>query len=398
MARTSDYIYWRGDIPFSISPVNEADEYLICMIGMLDLRPVVPEDGTYIPIRRALELYCSGGGEMELGALTSSTLVPTILSIQKAERFADVMLSGFRLHISDEEGIQFAALTVRMPGGKHYVTFRGTDDTLVGWRENFMLTIETPVPAQKEAAEYLRWAAENYPGQLVVAGHSKGGNLAVYAASAVEEEVQSRVEKVISFDGPGFRPEFLEDPGYRRIRGKIRNLLPQHTMVGALMFRDAEYSIVKSDALFFGAHDAFNWEVEPNGAFVREADRSPASKAFDQAMKAVLEGMSVPERREFIEQLFGTLGAGGATTITEIADRKVWEVMHTLVSVTKEPEVKKMALDALEQVARDYLNEKGKSMSVLRLANLFKGRKKEDEDGGEAGEGTEPSADGWYDD
>ena len=395
MARTSDYIYWRGDIPFSISPVNEADEYLICMIGMLDLRPVVPEDGTYIPIRRALELYCSGGGEMELGALTSSTLVPTILSIQKAERFADVMLSGFRLHISDEEGIQFAALTVRMPGGKHYVTFRGTDDTLVGWRENFMLTIETPVPAQKEAAEYLRWAAENYPGQLVVAGHSKGGNLAVYAASVAEEEIQSRIGKILNLDGPGFMPEFLENPGYRRIRGKIRTVVPQHTMVSSLLFRDSEIAVVKSNAQFLSAHNGFTWEVDGRGNFVRMGDRSPASKAFDQAMKTVLESMSVQERADFIDQMFGTLAAGGAATITDVTDRKVWEVMRTMLSLVKEPEVKKMALDSLEEVTKDYLAEKGKAVPLLKLPNLFKRREKADTPGD--GEPAPAEETGWYD-
>jgi hypothetical protein len=252
--------------------------------------------------------------------------------------------------------------------------------------------VESPVQAQEDAAEYLRWAAKTYPGQLVVAGHSKGGNLAVYSSSVVEEEIQSRIEKVLSLDGPGFQESFLESPGYRRIRSKIRSLVPQHSMVGCLLFQDAECAVVKSDALFFGAHDGFNWEVDPKGTFARLKDRSPASKAFDQAMKAVLESMDTDERRDFIEQLFNTLGAGGATTISDIADRKVWEVMRTLISLTKEPEVKKMALDALEEVTRDYLTEKGKSLSMLKLTGLFRKGQKEDEE-----EPAVPAENGWYD-
>ena len=103
MAVTKDYMYWRGDVPFSVAPVTEADEFLICMMGMFDLRHVVPEDGTYISMRRALELYLANGGDLSLGALTSDTVAPSVLSIQKSERFADVMLSGYRIHVSPAE-------------------------------------------------------------------------------------------------------------------------------------------------------------------------------------------------------------------------------------------------------------------------------------------------------
>lgn len=395
MAVTKDYIYWRGDVPFSTAPVSEADEFLICMMGMFDLRNVVPEDGSYISMRRALELYLANGGDLSLGALTSDQIAPSVLSLQKSERYADVMLSGYRIHVSPAENEQFSALTVRLPGGRHYVTFRGTDDTIVGWKENFMLTVQKEVPAQHDAADYLRWAAQTYPGQLVVAGHSKGGNLAVYSVSAVEEEVQSRVEKIINLDGPGFLPEFLETPGYRRIKGKIRTIVPQHTMVSSLLFRDSEIAVVKSDAQFLNAHNGFTWEVDGRGSFVRMGDRSPASKAFDQAMKTVLESMSVEDRGAFIDQMFGTLAAGGAVTITEVTDRKVWEVMRTMLSLVKEPEVKKMALDSLEEVTRDYLAEKGKSSPLFKLPSLFHRKEKTEADGSaEAGPAKEEFD--WY--
>ena len=395
MAVTKDYMYWRGDVPFSVAPVTEADEFLICMMGMFDLRHVVPEDGTYISMRRALELYLANGGDLSLGALTSDTVAPSVLSIQKSERFADVMLSGYRLHVSPAENEQFSALTVRLPGGKHYITFRGTDDTIVGWKENFLLSVRDEVPAQRDAADYLRWAAETYPGQLVVAGHSKGGNLAVYASSVAEEEIQGRIEKILNLDGPGFMPEFLEKPGYRRIRGKIRTVVPQHTMVSSLLFRDSEVAVVKSNAQFLSAHNGFTWEVDGRGNFVRMGDRSPASKAFDQAMKTVLESMSVQERADFIDQMFGTLAAGGAATITDVTDRKVWEVMRTMLSLVKEPEVKKMALDSLEEVTKDYLAEKGKAVPLLKLPNLFKRREKADTPGD--GEPAPAEETGWYD-
>ncbi|MBQ1524404.1 MAG: DUF2974 domain-containing protein [Firmicutes bacterium] len=149
-----------------------------------------------------------------------------------------------------------------------------------------------------------------------------------------------------------------------------------------------------TNAQFLSAHNGFTWEVDGRGNFVRMGDRSPASKAFDQAMKTVLESMSVQERADFIDQMFGTLAAGGAATITDVTDRKVWEVMRTMLSLVKEPEVKKMALDSLEEVTKDYLAEKGKAVPLLKLPNLFKRREKADAPGD--GEPAPAEETGWY--
>ena len=394
MATILDYLDWRGDVPFSAAGVSEADAYLLCKAGTPDLRGIVPEDGTYIPLRRAMELYKARGGETDLGLLTSDKIVPALLDMAEKRRYEDVMLTGYRLQVSEANNEQFSALTLRLPGGRHWVTFRGTDDTIVGWKENLLMTVMDAVPAQEAAADYLRWAAETYPGALTVAGHSKGGNMAVYAAASAEEDVQRRIDRVVNIDGPGFLESFLLSEGYVNIRSRVRTFLPQYTMVGSLLYQDSDCAVVKSSALFFAAHDGFTWEVDPAGSFVRCEDLSPASRAYERTMKELLTGMTLAQRREFIEEFFGTLTATGAVTLTDLTDRKLREILRTARALNQEPGVHKLVSDALELMARGYLTEKGKTLPRLRLPGPFS--RKQREETAPAEDAGPPEENDWY--
>ena len=391
MANILDYLTWRGDVPVSAVGINEADEYLLCKIGTLDLRGIVPEDGTYVPLRRAAEDYKARGGETYLGLLSSARIVPAVLAMAEMRRYGEIMLSGYRLKISEENNEQFSALTLRLPGGRHYVTFRGTDDTIVGWKEDLLLTVMDTVPAQADAADYLRWAAETYHGPLTVAGHSKGGNLAMYAAAAAEESVRQRIDRVLNIDGPGFLESFLLSSGFAEMQSKIHTLMPQYAIVGSLLYQGADCSIVKSSA-YLASHDGFTWEVEPPGNFVRCKERSPASKAYERTMKEILTGMTLDERRAFIEEFFGTLTATGAVTLTDLTDRKLREILRTAKALNQEPGVHKLVLDTLELMIRGYVAEKGKTLPRLRLPGPFR-RKKEPE---APADPEAPAENEWY--
>ncbi len=391
MADIQDYLNWRGDVPFSAAELNEADAYLLCKAGTPDLRGIVPEDGTYIPLRRAMELYKARGGETDLGVLTSERIVPALLDMAGRRRYEDIMLTGYRLQVSEADNEQFSALTLRLPGGAHWVTFRGTDDTIVGWKENLLMTVMDAIPAQEAAADYLRWAAETYPGVLTAAGHSKGGNMAVYAAAKAEEEVQRRIDRVLNIDGPGFLESFLLSAGYANIQSRIRTFMPQHALVGSLLYHGSDCVIVKS-SVFFSAHDGFTWEVEPSGRFVRCEELSPANRAYERTMKELLAGMTLAQRREFIEEFFGTLSATGAVTLTDLTDRKLREVLRTAKSLNQEPGVHKLVLETLELMIRAYVSEKSKALPKLRLPGPFRRKS-----GTEVPEEPEASAeDEWY--
>ena len=350
-----DYLDWRGDLPFAVSPFNEVDNYIVAKIGCCDFDGVVPESAEHIRIGDALDAYFSRGGADYFGALASSKLAPALRRLPETPRFRDLTLSGFVRRALPERTEQFSALTVSIPDGTHYVSYRGTDDTLYAWKEDCMMALSGAVPAQRDAADYLAWAASAYDGMLRVGGHSKGGNLAVYAAAEVNPAVQDHIGIIYNNDGPGFAAEFLRSPGYLRVRGKIHTLLPQFSIVGTLLEQDeARVSVVRSCRFGVAAHDGFNWGVRGT-SFLRCSDMSRSSRAFDTTMEQILAQMSMDERREFIETLFRLLTASGAETITDINGRRLRKALAIGRGMAKEKTVSRFVLDVLELTVREYV-------------------------------------------
>ncbi len=376
MANIMDYIAWRGDVPFETSPLNEVDEYLISIIGLLDFEGIVPADGAYIPLPEAAERYFSAGGETLLGALTSRQVAPAFRAMAAAPRYTGLALTGFRQDLNEANGEQFSALTVRLPDGRHCITFRGTDDTVVGWKENFMLTVMDALPSQLSALEYLNWAASVYDGPLLLLGHSKGGNLAIYAAAKTEPDVKVRIERIFNSDGPGFLPEFLDTPEFLAVRDKICTLVPEHSMIGILLYPAAEFQIVKSGIFLSGSHDGFTWEVTPPGQFTRCDELSATSRTFDRAVKKLLNDRTPEEWRACIEECFGVLSDAGVETLTDLTEKQLGEKLLTIRSLIKDPALQDLFSDTFSAFVREYFSEHSSVLSAL----LAPGRSRREKD------------------
>ena len=137
-----DYLDWRGDLPFSVSPFNEIDNYIVAKIGCCDFDGIVPEDAQAVPIGEALDTYFAAvGADVRFGVLCSAKLAPLLRRLPETPRFRDLTLSGFVRRALPERTEQFSALTVSIPDGTHYVSFRGTDDTLYAWKEDCMMAL-----------------------------------------------------------------------------------------------------------------------------------------------------------------------------------------------------------------------------------------------------------------
>ena len=185
-------------------------------------------------------------------------------------------------------------------------------------------------------------------------GHSKGGNLAVYAAASVPAEVQARITAVYNNDGPGFDEAFLASEGYRRIAPRIITLLPQYSIVGTLLTQAESCTIVKSSKPGVAAHDGFNWEVLGT-AFLRCEHLSRRSRAFDETMQEMLQRMDQSERAEFIDTFFDLLCADGAVTLTDINEHKLRSALELGRELRKEKTVQRFAVDAAEQMLKEYV-------------------------------------------
>ena len=244
MAVIFDYLDWRGDLGFQIDPANEVDYYMISKIGCPDLTGFVPAEAREVALPEVVDAYRALKGNDPLGVATSRQVLKSFYRLPAVPRFQSLTLSGFRRTNNQENIEQFSALTVRIPGGPRFVTFRGTDDNIVAWKENFCMSVMETIPAQEDALNYLRWAMDAFDGDMIVCGHSKGGNLAVYASSMLPEELQARITAVYDFDGPGFQDAFLKNEGYLRILPKVHSLIPQNAIVGALLSKKNEPEII----------------------------------------------------------------------------------------------------------------------------------------------------------
>ena len=327
MASLFDYLDWRGDLRFSDVGVNEVDNLIFSQISYIDFADIVPSDPSEdaISLQDAMRQYLRRhrGEKAYLGKLVPSDILSLSAKAAKCRRFSSVKLCGYVNDIDKERQTQFSAITFRLESGIGFVAYRGTDDTLVGWKENFNMSFLQPVPAQRSATEYLERIAAALPEHALYAGgHSKGGNLAVYAAVTASPSVKERLLSVFNNDGPGFSRDFIDSIEYRNISGKIRTIVPQSSVVGMLLEHEEVYEVVKSNASGLLQHNAFSWEVL-GGAFIHLDTVSGESKLLDSALKEWLGGMSVAEREEFVDSLYETLSATDAKTLTELTAEKL---------------------------------------------------------------------------
>lgn len=351
MANTLDYIDWRGDLSFEAAPVNEIDKYIFACIGKPDYTGIIPADNNPVSIKYAVDGYfASHGDDDKLGLIASAKTLPMLKKAAVSRRYEGVRISGFINKIVVEKTEQFSALTVQADG-INYISFRGTDDTLVGWKENCELAVLDSVPAQRDALAYLEWAADTYKGPLVVCGHSKGGNLAIYAASLASPEVQDRIIAVYSYDGPGFRSEFLEDIGYKRIADKVTTVVPYKSIVGMLLTQAGRLDVIQTETAGVTGHDGFTWDVCRDG-FIHAPELSDMSKVFRTSIAETLSTMDTEDRRELVEEIFDVLGSTGAFTLSEFSDQNLRQAFELAKNFRKAGELREFMMKLVEKSLR----------------------------------------------
>lgn len=321
MANLMDYLDWRGDLTFSQAPFNEVDNLILSELSYADFQGLVPgvDEGAGVVLRDAAARFFAGGRDK---ALRSSVLVPEQIpamleKMRASARFGDLLLSCCEEHLDEARYEQFAALTVELPGRAAYLSFRGTDDTLVGWKEDFDMALLDTVPSQKRAADYVKRAAKRYRGwKLYLGGHSKGGNLAVYSAVNCAKPIQNRLIAVYNNDGPGFRETLTSREEHRRIADRIHTILPRSSVVGLLMEHEEAFTVVDSTQVGVLQHDGFSWRVR-GPEFVRMDDLTGV-ETNDKALKEWVNSLNQEQREKFADALFEVLSASGAATLAEL--------------------------------------------------------------------------------
>lgn len=263
-------------------------------------------------------------------------------------RFRDLLIYDHAAAFDEARDLQFAATTYVCPGHFAYVGFRGTDTTLTGWREDFNMAYQAPVEAQALAARYLAAAGADsrLPETLLVGGHSKGGNLAEYAALTAAPEVQQRIARLYNHDGPGFKAGLFTAADYEPLAGRMTKQVPADSMVGILMESFMPVEVVQATGRGFEQHSVFRWVVEGADGEVRDAETarnvSGAWKAFAklpalpertqrraEALDRWLASLGSSEREAMVNALFAALKAAGITDASQLFEGgREWAILR----------------------------------------------------------------------
>ena len=330
MGTVYDYLTWRGDLSFRAVPFCEVDSLILSMFSYLDMQDIVPglEEEGDISVWAASKAFLArypDPKKTKMGVLIPKDIVKMMRAMRSTKRFGTLKMSGFVNMIDPETELQFSAVTFQMSDGTAVVTYRGTDDTLVGWKEDMNMCFLPVVPAQVKALEYLNAVSQKCSGKIIVTGHSKGGNLAVYAAVHADAAIRERIISVYSNDGPGFGKNILDEPEYVEIRPRIVNLVPQSSVVGMLLEHDENFTVVKSrQKSGLLQHNGLSWEILGN-SFVHLKDVTPDSRKLDRTVNQWIRDMTPEQREEFAEAVYQLFSVDGAQTLTDlVAARKKW--------------------------------------------------------------------------
>lgn len=239
----------------------------------------------------------------------------------ESKRFGDMKCIYCADHICMESETQFMAVTCVFPDGSVKVLYRGTDETIIGWKEDFNMAFQHPIPGQAASQLYLEQVAEHISGDFDLIGHSKGGNLAVYAAMHVSDRVQNRIGKIYNLDGPGFRTEVYSMGCFEKIADKIIKIIPRSSIVGMLLENHGEYQVVDSKNIGFLQHDPFSWLVDRiDFAYAKQIDES--QRIMDENLNTWIMSLPKEEVESFVNTLYQIVAASEATDL--ISFTKNW--------------------------------------------------------------------------
>jgi hypothetical protein len=241
--------------------------------------------------------------------------------LANCKRFSNLKLYGYIQEIDNKETKQFSSLAIELKEGLYYIAFSGTDDTITGWKEDFNMQFMSFIPAQKAALKYLNKYMNTLKGQFILGGHSKGGNLAIYAASKCFYTKKQKIINIYNNDGPGFNKKIIESSAYKKIEDKIIRFVPESSVVGLLFNHTGQLNIVKSSQVGIFQHDAFSWKTSKT-EFVECKALSNESKIINESLKSWVLQMTENEQKEFINSLFEILESTEATTLTELVFEK----------------------------------------------------------------------------
>ena len=358
MGNIMDYISWRGDLSFAQSPFNEVDNLILACFSYVNLDGIPAVSGQKgIELKKLVKEFKKLHTIKELEADKSFIrLAPFMMfEMAKSVRFGNCVIRNYVNEIVTEAEQQFSAVEIVLDDGTSYISFRGTDDTIIGWKEDFNLSTGV-VPAQERAVEYMQRISDKAYGMLRAGGHSKGGNLAIYG-SVMCKSAHNKILEIYSNDGPGFSKEFQESPETAEMMPKIIRIIPEYSIIGTLLEHEKQPIIVASTSRGLLQHDGFSWEVQGPG-LVRRDSLNKTALRFIEILHKWIDGMDTEQKRLLIEDLFATLQASGCENLSEVQSGGIKSLAAMVKRLDKfAPESRGMMQELLTAICGGWLEQ-----------------------------------------
>lgn len=354
MANVCDYIKWRGDITLEQSPFNEVDNLILSRFSYFPFDKIIKDDEV-VTIKELNNRFSKQNLKDMLILWKDDIDLFPLMGFSK--RFGGMLATKYINKIDIEKEKQFSAITVLLPDDTIFVSYRGTDNTIVGWKEDFNLAFKSNIEAQISAKKYLEMISEEYPNKKIrIGGHSKGGNIAVYAATFVNDEIKKRILNVYNNDGPGFSEDVVETIEYKEMIKNVHTYIPQSSVIGRLMNHKEKYTVVESNQKGIMQHDLYSWQVIGK-ELVTLRELTNESEFIDKTLKGWLENVEPSVREQVIDVIFEILNTTDAQTMTNLranwfsntrtilstyknidneTKEKIWQMVNVLLKIAKD--------------------------------------------------------------
>lgn len=316
MSDIYDYIEEKGDRLFSEEAFTEVDALVFAWLSYFEIEKLADAGvecrGMNLSdlVKKSEEVLGEFRRPDKLVKLVSTVTGAWMLSkAAQKRRYSDVVIGDFKTIFDPQNSIQFSATSYDIGSDLEVVAFRGTDTSVAGWKEDCLTSFSKVVPSQDLALKYLN-SCRPSTRKIILSGHSKGGNLAIYATAKGNRRIVSRIDAVYNFDGPGFCFDIRKAKNFPGIQGCIHSFIPGSSVVGMLLNHMDDYKIVSSSNVGIMQHYAFYWKIE-DGKFVTQKKLSASSRSMEQAVRQWLKGLSFEDRRDFVETVFSVFEDAG---------------------------------------------------------------------------------------
>ena len=369
MPNIFDYIKWRGDLDFKDVEFNEIDNLILSRIAYFPFDNYL-KYAEKLTLREVYKLIKISNNKDNYLQKEDIDFLPLLAS---SKRFGKIKLSDYVNKIDEKEEKQFSAITITLPNEYVYVAFRGTDNTIVGWKEDFNMSFQELVPSQIDAVKYLENVAKKSRKKLIVGGHSKGGNLAIYSAMCCNEKIRERIVDIYNNDGPGFQENIIKSKEYKEIIEKVHTFMPQSSIIGRLLNNKGKCKILKSTQTGIMQHDLYTWQLL--GTKFIEDKFTNSSNFVDNTITQWLKEVDAEQRGKFIDTLFEILSRTNAKTIPEMGENWFISAKTILTNYKNIDEKNKQiilkTLTALFNIAKGNIKVK----KVTKLRTKYIGKK-----------------------